>query len=201
MIGAILSVVVACGFFFYTEREKKRFASSLPQPPVIEKNVDVHTHPHPHEHSHEHPTPATGANTGAFESETILIENSVSTEPMAKDEPEGDTVRVAEEEPAGETWQTDETPEHQSTRSPFAQKYPDPRQMDPDEFADILMKGLIKQFGDTPEVQTYMEFKRKTLKNEPLSLDERIAYTAAILHLWPDPETKKRLIFSCLIFS
>jgi len=38
-----------------------------------------------------------------------------------------------------------------------------------------------------------MALKRKKMKKEPLSLDEYIDYTAAMLHLWPDPETKKNL--------
>lgn len=38
-----------------------------------------------------------------------------------------------------------------------------------------------------------MALKRKKMKNEPLSLDEHIDYTTAMLHLWPHPETKKTL--------
>ena len=65
--------------------------------------------------------------------------------------------------------------------------------MDPDELADMLLKGLVQRFGDIPEVHTFMEIKRKMYKKEPINWDERIAYTTAQYHLWPHPETKKTL--------
>ena len=57
----------------------------------------------------------------------------------------------------------------------------------------MLLVGLLKRFGDIPEVHTFLELKRKMFKNEPFTLDERIAYTTAQYHLWPHPETKKTL--------
>lgn len=191
MIGAILSVAFACGIFFYTEWENKRFTDNLPESPSVEQQT-VDAHPH------EHPALATDSNTGAFESETIIIENSVSTEPTAEDDDqsvdaESHLVTVVQ---TGETWQTDgahEHHEHKFTRSPFARKLLTTEDMDPDELADMLLKGLIQRFGDISEVHTFLEIRRKMFKNEPLTLDERIAYTTAQYHLWPHPETKKTL--------
>ena len=85
MIGAILAVALACGIFVYTEWESKRFTDSLPKSPSVEQQT-VDAHPHSHLHPHEHPAPTTDSNTGAFESETIIIENSVSTEPTAEND-------------------------------------------------------------------------------------------------------------------
>ena len=197
MIGTILSVAFACGIFLYTEWENKRFTDSLPQSPVAEQQT-VDAHPHSHPHPHEHPAPATDSNTGALESETGIIENSISTEPMAEDDvqsvnAERHTIVV---EQAGEMWQTDgahEHHEHKSSRSPFARKLLRPEDMDPDELADMILKGLIQRFGDIPEVHTFVEIKRKMFKNDPINWDERIAYTTAQYHLWPHPETKKTL--------
>lgn len=193
MIGAILSVAVACGIFVYTEWENKRFTDSLLKLPSVEQQtVDVHPHSHPH--PHEHPVSATDSNTGAFESEMITIENSVSTEPTAKDDDQSvDESHILTVEQTGETWQTDGAHEHKFTRSPFARKLLKPEDMDPDELADMLLKGLIQRFGDIPEVHTFMEIKRKMYKKEPINWDERIAYTKAQYHLWPHPETKKTL--------
>ena len=65
--------------------------------------------------------------------------------------------------------------------------------MDPDEYANMILVGLLERFGDIPEVHTFMAVKRKLLKNEELSLEERIDFMIAQYHLWPDPRTKKSL--------
>ena len=190
MIGTILSVAFGCGIFFYTEWGNKRFTDNLPELPTVEQQT-VDAHPH----SHEHPTPATGSNIGAFESETIIIENSVSTEPTVEDDAQSVDAewQIGAVEQTGETWQTNGAHEHKFTRSPFARKLLRLEDMDPDELADMLLKGLIQRFGDIPEVHTFMEIKRKMYKKEPINWDERIAYTKAQYHLWPHPETKKTL--------
>ena len=194
MIGAILSIAVACGIFVYTEWENKRFTDSLLKSPSVEQQT-VDAHPHSHPHPHEHPAPTTDSNTGAFESETIIIENSVSTEPTAEDDAQSVNAEghTGAGEQTGETWQTDGAHEHKFTRSPFARKLLKPEDMDPDELADMLLKGLVQWFGDIPEVHTFMEIKRKMYKKEPINWDERIAYTTAQYYLWPHPETKKTL--------
>ncbi len=65
--------------------------------------------------------------------------------------------------------------------------------VDPDRLVDFIEKQLILQFGDTPVVQTFMEFKRKRLKGVPLTLDEKITYTEAKLHLFPHEKTRVAL--------
>ena len=194
VIGAIVAVAFACSIFFYTEWEKRRFVDSLPQPPVVEQIVD--THPHPHPHTHDDPVPPS-SNTVGVDSEPGAEENTVSTstEQMSEeDPPQVDDERQPEDvEQSGAAWQTDDEHQHQSTRSPFAKKITRVEDMDPDELADMTLVSLLKQFGDIPEVHTFTELSRKKFKNQPLTLDEHIDFTAAQYHLWPDPRTKKTL--------
>lgn len=191
MIGAILSVAFACGIFFYTKWDNQRFADSLPKPPTVEQTVVTHSDPH------EDPVPATPSSTFGVDSEPGAEENTVSTSTeqiSEEDTPKGDAEEQTEDisqTPAA--WQTDDKHQHQSTRSPFAKKITRVEDMDPDELADMTLVSLLKQFGDIPEVHTFTALTRKKFKNEPLTLDEHIDFTAAQYHLWPDPRTKKTL--------
>lgn len=192
IIGAILSVVFACGIFVYTEWGKRRFVDFLPQPPVVEQIVDTHTHPH--SHTHDDPVPTPHSNTVGVDSESRGEENTVSTstDPMFEDEP----AQIDETETALQTaaaWYTDDEHAHQSNRSPFARKITRVEDMEPDELADMTLVSLLQQFGDIPEVHTFTELSRKKFKNEPLTLDEHIDFIKAQYSLWPDPRTKKTL--------
>ncbi|MXV73395.1 hypothetical protein F4Z99_03845 [Candidatus Poribacteria bacterium] len=189
MIGTILSVTCACGCFFYAKWDTQRVADSVPESPIVEQQT-VDAHPH------ETPVLETPpANTGVFEPKTNIVENSMSTTPKTEDSTT--QVDAAEQtkdvEEKGAAWQTDDAHEHKSTRSPFARELPDISEMDPDELADMLLVGLLKRFGDIPEVHTFMELERKRFKNQPWTLDERIDFTRAQYHLWPDPRTKESL--------
>jgi hypothetical protein len=195
MIGAILSAAFACGIFFYAKWDTQRVADSVPESPIVEQQT-VDSHPHEHPHPRETPVPETPpANTGVLESKTIIVENSVSPAPKPEDsttqvDAAGQTEDVEEN---GAAWQTDDAHEHKSTRSPFARELPDISEMDPDELADMLLVGLLKRFGDIPQVHTFMELERKRFKKQPWTLDERIDFTRAQYHLWPDPRTKETL--------
>ncbi len=192
LIGSILSVAFACGIFFYTKSTNKKFVDSLPEPPIVDQVVDVHTHPH----SHEDPL-RVSSRLVEVESDSSADENRVdtSTEQMSEVEPpqvdEAEHIEAASQTAA--TWQTDDAHQHRSTRSPFAKKITRIEDMDPDELADMTRVSLLRQFGDIPEVHTFVALKRKKLKNQPLTLDEHIDFTAAQYHLWPDPRTKKTL--------
>lgn len=192
LIGSILSVAFACGIFFYTKSDNQRFADTLPQPPIVEQIVDVHTHPH----SHEDPL-LSSSSTVEVESDSGAEENRVDTSTEQMSEVETPQVNEAEQiEEASQTaatWQTDDAHQHQTTRSPFAKKITRIEDMDPDELADMTRVSLLRQFGDIPEVYTFVALKRKKLKNQPLTLDEHIEFTASQYHLWPDPRTKKTL--------
>lgn len=85
MIGAILSVALACGCFFYAKWDTQRVAGSVPESPIVEQQT-VDAHPHEHPQPRETPVPETPpANTGVLESKTIIVENSVSPSPKPED--------------------------------------------------------------------------------------------------------------------
>ena len=177
-IGAILSVVFACGIFVYTEWENRSFVDSLPKPTTAE-------HPTVDPHLHEETAPVSPSNASVFDTQTIFIENSVSPETSEEETAQEDTPPVDEErhpesvEESGEAWQTGDEHEHKITKDPFGEELIDPSEMDPDDFADMILVGLLEQFGDIPEVHTFMALNRKMFKNEELSLDERIDFTRA----------------------
>ncbi|MDE0018762.1 MAG: hypothetical protein OXU51_21450 [Candidatus Poribacteria bacterium] len=187
-IGAIVSVAFACGIFFSSEWDKKRFTDSLPPPPVVEEIVDGHIHPHPHEH------PAAAVESGPSAEENTV---AVSTEQITEENtaPVGAESQKVEASQSGTAWQNDDEHkhQHQPAQDPFASRKNLIEDMDPDELADMTHAGLLQQFGDIPEVHTFAALQRKRLKNQPLTLDEHIAFTRAQYHLWPDPRTKKTL--------
>lgn len=196
LIAPFIFVAFACGIFVYTEWETRRFADSLPTPPTVEQQ-SVDTHPHDYPHPHEDPVPATPSNASGFDTQTIIRENSgppeTSEEDIAQMEIEEETFSVEESAPA---WLTGDKHEHKPTKDPFGKKrktQTEIEDMDPDEYADMILVGLLKNFGDIPEVHTFTEFTRKIKKGEELTLDDRIEFTAAQYHLWPDPRTKKTL--------
>lgn len=201
IIGAILSVACACGIFVYTSWEQRRFADSLPKPPVVESIVDLHTHPHPHEQPHLHADSRTATDASAVEtdSEPGAEKNTVSTSTEQTSEEDTRQVEAAKQfndvEETSAVWHTDDEHEHEhpSRRSPFGKKLTHIEDMDPDELADMTLASLLRRFGDIPEVHTFVAIDRKRLKNQPLTLDEHIDFTRAQLHLFPDPRTKKTL--------
>ncbi len=192
LIGSILSVAFACGLFFYMKSDSKRFVDSLPQPPVVEETVDIRSPSHPD----KEPLPSKSS-TARIKSASGAEGNAVSTSTEQVSEEDSAPVDAAEEtegiSQTGTASQTDDAHEDQSAPSPFAKKSTRVEDMDPDEVADMMIIGLIQRFGDIPEVHTLTALTRKKLKNQPLTLDEHIDYTAAQYHLWPDPRTKKTL--------
>lgn len=185
IIGAIISVVFACGVFVYTKWENRRFVNSF-TPPV----VDEHTHPHEHPQPQEETAPATPSSPSVFDTQTIIVEKSDPSETREEETSEVETDYVEENSPE---WQTGDEHEHKSTTKTFRGELTDIDEMDPDDLVDMIRVGLLKQFGDIPEVHTFVELTRKMKKNQELTLDERIDFTAAQYHLWPDPRTKETL--------
>ena len=52
---------------------------------------------------------------------------------------------------------------------------------------------LIKEFGDVPEVRTYLRLKQKLGRGIGLSIDEAIEFYTAEVHLYPTPAAKEML--------
>lgn len=51
---------------------------------------------------------------------------------------------------------------------------------DPDKFVEIQRERFIRNYGDIPEVHTYIEILRKILKRQPLTDEEKLAREKAI---------------------
>ena len=186
----IFFIAVVSGITVYTEWANRKFMNTLPEPPTVETPIDTHSHQDTHPHHHEADAPAISSKITEEASETADgVLRKLSTDNIDEASQTGKDPQVSE------NWKTDDEDghSHQSTSNPFGRKIRDPSEIPPDELADMFHKGLLRRFGDIPEVHTFMALKRKKMKNEPLSLDEHIDYTAAMLHLWPHPETKKTL--------
>lgn len=191
VIGAIISVVFACGIFVYTQWDKARFSETFPQPPTVEQGVKADP-PDSELLPPQNSLIDADSETGAEESKTST---PLSEQMSDADSPHVDTEDQAEDISQSVTeGQTDEEQKHSPPqKQPENEELPRIEDMDPDELADRIHASLIRRFGDIPEVHTYAVLKRKRLKNQPLTLDEHIDYRTAMLHLWPDPRTEESL--------
>ena len=52
---------------------------------------------------------------------------------------------------------------------------------------------LIKEFGDIPEVRTYIRLQKKLGRGTGLTIDEAIEFYTAAMYLYPTPATKETL--------
>ena len=64
---------------------------------------------------------------------------------------------------------------------------------DPELRAEYLYAQLIKQFGDTPEVQAIGEYEIKAAQGIPPTLDEYIEFLEAHVFLWPNDTTLRTI--------
>lgn len=196
-VVAIVSILFVIGTILYTQSEKKRFIESLPQPPAaagqepMPQEVSEDGHPHSHANYISETIPKSDENV-------MVVEDNTISDPTR---PQNDrqTHKISEPDP---DWRNDEThtrvPErHAPPDNSFQQntRLSDPTEMEPDKLAEYLHQDLIRRFGNIPEVHTFIALKRKILKKEHLSLDEKIDYVSAQLHLFPHPETRKTLKF------
>ena len=64
---------------------------------------------------------------------------------------------------------------------------------DPEVFAKLFRKQLIKQFGDVPEIDILVEVEKKWKAEKGVPHDEYIAYLRARFRLFGDKETLDKL--------
>ncbi len=64
-----------------------------------------------------------------------------------------------------------------------------PETEDPVLHAEYMRAQLLKQFGEKPQVHTFVDMQLKMDLWIPLTLDEEIAFLEAQNRLWPDPRT------------
>lgn len=197
-IGAIVSIIFVISCLIYAKWERKKITTSLPKLQTAEQPIDTVS-------DQGKEVPKTPSGNYVVPSETIIKRKTDSGQMTSDADSPADAKSLPNAElQRGNDWQVDDTHAHEHaihTENSFAKsggqqpKLFNPSEMDPDELADHLHKDLINRFGDIPEVHTFIAVKRKILKKESLSLDEHIDYTAAQLHLFPHPETRKTLEF------
>ena len=95
-------------------------------------------------------------------------------------------------------WQNEEEFPHASSEDPWraedmSTRFKDWDALSEDEQLSILEKGMLKKYGDIPQVRTIMEFDRRP-KHLPIPIDEMIAFAEATLYLWPDETTRQSLV-------
>ena len=107
------------------------------------------------------------------------------------------------------TWQEGYVFEGSSSKvDPWEQTYPEQEITDPDDTypprdwyktedpelrAEYLYAQLIKQFGDTPEVQAIGEYELKAAQGIPPTLEEYTAYLEAHYYLFPNKQNQQTL--------
>ncbi len=100
-------------------------------------------------------------------------------------------------DPWSETYQTgDEVSDADTNKSEEAETYPPKdwyKTKDPELRAEYLYAQLIKQFGDTPEVQVIGDYELKAAQGIPPTLHEYIEFLEAHVYLWPNDQTLSTL--------
>ncbi len=154
------------------------------KPRLLQTDMTLTHRPIPHDHTHDslqdlghhdHATEETGnRNTYDWRDDTMF---DVSQQ-------KGDPWKKGENRDAG-------TPEHEA-----AGIYPPPnwhKTEDPILRAEYYRAQMIKQFGDTPVVQTVSDWELKQAMRSPVTHDEYIHYLEALYHLFPREETLETL--------
>lgn len=197
-IGAILTVLICSGLFFYLRWENQRFVAELPQP----LNFDVP------------PAPAEQRTLTIKEGPeqslpTATIEPEVLEElPVIPEIPDVKTEEQSFQETDLSEFDLELDPLSVSTielpealpESPVegidwikikaaSQDYNDFLESDPDYAYDRLTDRFKEMFGDRPEIETLVENIRRSNEGT-LTLDDAIAMTEASLSLLPAGDTE-----------
>lgn len=154
-----------------------------PTPEVIAHETDIstpHNHDHSHGHSHEAVPHTHAAETNTSSSGYDWRDDGVFDGSLPQVDPWEQTY------PEQESANTDDT-------------YP-PRDWyktkDPELRAEYLYAQLIKQFGDTPEVQAIGDYELKVARGIPPTLEEYTGYLEAHYTLFPKENKMLRKFFT-----
>ena len=185
----VFIVILCTGWTLYLEYDKKRFVDSLPQLPSVSDTQPIDTEEKNHSHSHEHTE------------ETHTHEEYTNTDPLETLETSStdvydwrdDSVLDSFPEETDPWLQTDQTG---AEKSEDEETYPPKdwhKTKDPVLRAEYLYAQLIKQFGDTPEVQAIADYELRAAQGIPSTLDEYIEFLEAQLSFWPNDTTLSTL--------
>lgn len=196
---AIVLAVAMIGLTLYIELSNRKFIKNLPQAPV-EKSTRQQNLSSPQLESNSQNTKQVAESFEATEDETLDLQTETrDSEPRT---PQDETATPFNSEAASPhtpvpDWRNDEELLQSSPRDPWHQedmsmKFKDWDALSEDKQLSILHKGMLKEFGDIPEVRTIIKFEKKP-KHLPKSIDEMVTVAEALLYLWPSETTRQSL--------
>ena len=103
---------------------------------------------------------------------------------------------LEETDPWSETYLSGDEVSDGDTKSEGEETYPPKdwhKTKDPVLRAEYLYAQLIKQFGDTPEVQAIADYELRAAQGIPSTLDEYIEFLEAHMSFWPNETTLSTL--------
>ncbi|MCY3721072.1 MAG: hypothetical protein OXG97_02510 [Candidatus Poribacteria bacterium] len=194
----IVFIVVLLGSLIYIEIRDRQFVRNLPQAPAAPSMNLQQSSPPDLKNSFRETKPT--AEVFAEMKEQYQVESSSQQQAPTETNRLQDvpfTQNTETPDTPDLDWQNKEEFSHTSAEDPWhiedmSLKFKDWYALPEDEQLSILDKGMLKKFGDIPQVQTLMEFDRRP-KHLPLSIDEAIAVTEATLYLWPEDTTRQSL--------
>lgn len=195
----IVFIVFLLGSLIYIEMRDRQFIQNLPQTPAVpsvktQQQATSNFVSSPHETK---PTAEVFAEMKERYRDEVPSQQEVPSEPGgSRDVPFTQNAEISHApEP---DWQNDEEFPHASSEDPWdpedeSMKFKDWDALSEDEQLSILEKGMLKKYGDIPQVRTIIEFDRRP-KHLPIPIDEMIAFSEATLYLWPDETTRESLV-------
>ena len=181
--------LISDGSTLYLEYDKKRFVDSLPQLPLVSDTQPIDSEEKNHSHSHEHTE------------DTHTHEEYTNTDPLETLETSSTDVYDWRDDSVFDSF-PEETDPWLQTYQPDAEKSEDEETFPPIDWyktkdpvlrAEYLYAQLIKQFGDTPEVQAIGDYELRSAQGIPSTLDEYIEFLEAQLSFWPNDTTLNTL--------
>ena len=200
IVGAILFIAFCTGIFFYAEWQKKRFDASLPKPPATEKKEaprDASTghRDSAHEHAESHDSePAAdethepaGVETHEHPVQEAHHDRSLSAGIAGERFPHANKEAALEPETATKPSKGRMTYTLDDLRDPYKR-------------VKIMRGGLVKKYGDTPEVNEFLGLELKIATEATYTGEDSVRHAQLLAKLYPHPdhdralETMKRVV-------
>ena len=191
ILGLIVLCIGSIAFFLKPKTETqepiKTYKAITPVPktsPIKETNKEetdittAHNHDHSHGHSHETAPHShaekTSPNSGEYDwrDDSAFDVTPPKNDPWSQTFPESESIDAAKDTYPPRDWY---------------------KTKDPELRAEYLYAQLIKQFGDTPEVQAIGDYELKVARGTPPTLEEYTDYLEAHYHLFPNENNRRTL--------
>ena len=191
-------IVALLGVAIYMEVRNRQFIQNLPQAPAA-TSVRTQQPSPPDFKSFPHETKPTAEVFAEmkerYQDESPSQQEAPSETDDRRDVPFTQNAETPDAPDLG--WQNGGEFPHASSEDPWhpedmSMKFKDWDALSEDEQLSILDKGMLKKFGDIPQVRTMMAFQRRP-KHLPTSIDEAVTVAEAMLYLWPDEVTRQSL--------